>query len=407
MIPPRARPLLALVAALVAAPACRYDLDRLRGTRDATMPEDAPGDVADAMDILDAVADAPDADADTDAREPVDAPDVPEPIPCTSRPAPNAVDVGTRIGPSLVISADTVGAPSMLTPPTFGSGCPLDYSASPSPERVYRYVVERGPQLYATTDAPSCAGVFDTIVSIRTSCEQGRGQTLACDDDDAVISGCTCGSEGCPSLASSAIATGLVPGQVVYVVVDGYANRAGRFRLVLTENAGANVPPPPPSPSYLRADRCGCPGAMDTAVVSVPFPSAGDTVSGSSTTRLQQPGDQLSGTRRLSLSRVAGAALEFRLVRNDLVTDTRCIDTRAVLDLLVANTVVHSFEVRADAPTAVPLRAAYQTVAPFALPVGVAVSLGLRLREIVPAGCGSIEIERGAPGGTLTLLGGS
>jgi hypothetical protein len=390
---------LTALAAGTALSACSYDLDRLRG--DAALDMRVP-DADDAPDV-------PDKLDGFDGSDGLDVPDVrddgDELNVCTSRPAPTATEIGTRIGGSLVIAGDTLGAPSRLTPPTLGPDCPLDYS-SPSPERVYRYVVEEGPTLYATTDAPPCAGIYDTIVYVRTSCEGDRGTTLACNDDDRVLSGCGC-TDACPGLASGTMVEGLRPGQVVYVVVDGYGGRAGRFRLSLTENAARHVPPPGTSASYALADRCGCPGATDATVDALSFPAPGDTVVGSSSSVLSQPGDRLTGLRRLPFWRIAGVALETQLERNDLLQDTRCVDTRALVDLLIDNVVVHSFEVTPRTRTDRPLRVAYQGFAPRLVTTSSPVAISLRLREILPSGCGSIQFARTAPGGTLTLLGGT
>lgn len=398
-----------MFVASVLAAGCSYDLNRLRGRRDASsevLDGDSRTDVTteDVTDVTTAM-DTPEVPDAIDVLDITDSRDSENLTVCTSRPAPNAVDVGTRIGSSLVISSDTTGAPSLLTPPTFGSDCSGNYSMFPSPERVYRYVVEQGPQLYATTDAPPCAGVFDTIVYIQTSCESQRGTVLACDDDDRVLTNCDCTADACPSLASSAVADGLMPGQVVYIVVDGYQGRAGRFRLTLTENAAINAPFPAPGGSYMLADRCGCPGSLDTTVRTVPFPTAGDMVTSTTSPLLSQPGDRLTGMRTLPLSRIAGVALETRLARNALMLDTRCMNTQATIDLLINNTVVHSFVVTARTPTTVPLRVAYQTIAPLMVPTTMAVPVSLRLREIVPPNCGGVEFERTSPGGTLTLLG--
>ena len=383
---------LALLATMLAG-GCRYDLSRLRG-HDATVDESVSDDVVnpvDATDILDAIS-------------PPDAHDVPDALmtTCTSRPTPNPADVGTRIGASLVLSGDTTGALSLLTPPTIGDNCTLDYSLEPSPEIVYRYVVEHGPRLYATTDAPACTGVFDTIVYARTSCEMSSGTVLACNDDDMVINGCSSCPNPCPRLASSTMIDNLFPGQVIFIVVDGYMRQAGRFRLVLTENAALNAP----FASFgQQVDRCGCPDALDSNTINVAFPAPGDAVvSATGGTRMSQTGDRLTGMRRLTFSHIAGVALDMRLASNGLLNDARCQSTRATVELYINNVIVHAFNIDARAAANAPFRVAYQTFLPIVVPTGFAVQITLRLREIVPANCGSIEFDRTVPG-TLTLLG--
>lgn len=382
----------ALLVCALALPACSYDLDALRGLRDVRGT-----DAADAIAALD-VADAEGTDADADAGE-FDAGNQ-----CTTRVVSDPRTDGTAVGASLVITSSTRFQTSRLTPPTLAPGCNLNYSDRPSPERVFRYVVESGPTLHATTDAPWSETSFDTIVYIRTSCEQDTGEVLVCNDDDRVLDACACsmGMENCPRLDSSAIAEGLSPGQVVYVVVDGYAGRAGSFRLVLTENALHNAPPP--SSGLSTADRCASPSSLDTQLGTVRFPQPDDTVTSSAAPRLAMPGDRLSGNRMMPFVSISGAALEFRLAANNLGGDGGCADARATLDLLANNVVIHSFYVTPRTPVGTPVRVAYQTFGALSLTPSTPVQVSLRLREIAPAGCGSITVDTNAAG-TLTLVG--
>ncbi len=313
---------------------------------------------------------------------------------------------GFRVGGSSVVASSTVGQRSVLTPPRLGTGCAMDFSTSPSPERVVRYTMRDGTRLYATTDAPNCEGVFDTIVYIRTSCEPDMSMALACNDDDQVLSGCTTGCTGtdCPRYASSAAAEGLRVGQTVYVVVDGYMGHAGRFRVVLTENGLQNATPPGTGSGLVTADRCACPDTRDNMQsAAIAFPSAGDIVVGAGG-RLTAAGDSITGTRTLAFSRVGGATLQFQLNANGLMASAACMNTRATMDLLVADTVVQSFEIQTSTPVHVPVRVAFQTFGSLTVNNALPVPLALRLRGITPAGCGSIDIER-APPGELRLLG--
>jgi hypothetical protein len=365
---------------VVASMACSYDVDRLR-------PPD--GGVRD-VDPIDGDVDPGDA-ATT----------------CTSRSAMDPLAIGRRIGPSIVLAGDTFTSPtSTLTPPAVaGSDCNPGTSTEVAPEWVYRYVVERGPTLYATTDAPSCEGVYDSILYVRTTCEQTTGRALACSDDDHVLSGCACAMPTmCPGLASGVMATGLTAGQVVYVVVDGFAGRAGRFRLVLTENAAANAPPPTTAPGGV-ADRCHCHDpSVDTEVATVPFPNETDAASGAMAPLLVNPNDAVVGSRRSPFSRIAGVALEMTLRRIVTTGDGGCAAARATFDLTIGDRVMHSFAVTASTVTMQPMRVAFQTFAPVTLSTSVDLPIAVRLRDVTPAGCLGVEIDRTQPG-TLTLLG--
>lgn len=399
----RASGWLALACALTSG--CAFDLERLRGPREggADVVTDADLDVPVTDDLADVV--APDV-TPPDVVMDVPGEDHVEPPTCNTVPVIDPTPLAARIGPSMVINNSTMLAPSTVNPPTLPPGCSGSYSDAPAPERVFRYTMSsRGGRLYATTDAPACAGVFDTIVYVRSSCELDAGTVLACNDDDNVLASCVCDATACPSLASGVSATDLVPGQTVYVVVDGYRGHAGLFRLVLTENAARNEPPPDALSGLLRADRCGCPDSLDTAVWPVSFPSSADAVTGSSTTLLAQPGDRLSGLHRVSFSSVGGVALETVVARNTLGTTPICRDARATFDLLVNNTVVHSFSLGAEATAGTPVAVALQTFASLHVSTTVDIPIAIRLRSVSPTGCsGGIEFDRASPG-TLSLLG--
>jgi hypothetical protein len=152
------------------------------------------------------------------------------------------------------------------------------------------------------------------------------------------------------------------------------------------------------------ADRCMCPESTDANTSTVAFPTGGDTYSGSSTTRLAVAGDRLGGTHPLPYSRIAGVAMETRLLNNNLTADSRCVNTTATFDLLINNRAVHAFAITPRTPTTVPLRVAYQTFAPITVPTTGA-TIALRLRSISPAGCGSVEFDRTTLLNNLTVLG--
>ena len=379
--------------------ACHWDVEPLR-RRDVVEVVDVEllPDVIVADDVIDA--------SRPDAVDVVIPPDVPTTT-CTVRATPDwRAAGGFQFGRSMIIRASTLGAPSLLSPPSVsGSGCPLDTSMNPASEQVYRYVVETGPRLYLTTDAPTCASVYDTILYARTTCDQGSGTVLGCDDDSHTLSSC-----GTPaSFASSLLLEGLLPRQVVFVVVDGYMGRAGDFQLVMTENAAANAAVGTDT-ALTYADRCMCRDTTDTLSTAVPFPSGAGTdryttSTGTLVTRLANPGDKLSGPHRMPYGRIAGVALETRLAVNGLTTDARCIDTTATFDLMIDNKVVHAFSIDVRTPVTVPLRVAYQTFGPITVTTAADVQVAIRLRTITPLGCGSIEFDRAFAMNNLTVLG--
>jgi hypothetical protein len=392
----RATPLLAALACVSLLTACSYDLDRLRGNRDAATDLQRVDSADDALDQTPPDANEDDSPTDTvdrDARS-----DTPvAPLLCTSRSAPSVVDVGTRVGGTYRVTGDTTGEPSLLMPPntpqcSFGSG------TNPSPERVYRYTVQEGPRLYANTDAAACAGAFDTVLYARTSCDVDVGTDLGCDDDDHVLT--SCGSPA--SLGSGLLLGNLSPGDVVFLVIDGYNGNAGPFRLNVTENGLYNAEPTSDF-SLSPADACSCPSSLDSMQHAVMFPDSTDRMrnaSGSSLTALNRAGDRLVGTHALTFTNIAGAALEFRLSSNGL-----CAGASAVLDLVIDGQAVAAFYVDDGARPGTTQRMALQTFG--TIGNSATTSVELRLRGITPSSCttpAGLAFDTATPG-TLTLLG--
>jgi hypothetical protein len=337
-----------------------------------------------------------------------DAPDVIEPdvavdVPmeagaiCTTRSAPAVPDVGTRVGGTYRVSGDTTGEPSMLNPPNTPL-CSFGTSTSPSPERVYRYVVQQGPRLYANTDAAQCAGIFDTVLYARTSCDPGVGSDLDCDDDDHVLTDC-----GSPSgYASGILLDNLTAGEVVFLVIDGYNGNAGPFRLNVTENGLFNAQP---STDFALnpADACSCPSSLDNMQRSVVFPDSTDHMRnpiGASITAINRAGDRLSGTHAVTFTNIAGAGLEFRLSSNGL-----CAGASALFDPVIGGQAVGAFYIDDGARPGTTQRMAFQTFG--TVTTAASSTVELRLRGITPSSCTSaagIVFDTSMPG-TLTLLG--
>ena len=372
----------ALVAS--ASAACSYDLDRLRGHPDGSI--DDQGD-----DITDDTG-----NTDEDVIPPVDAPPV-----CTSRsmPAANVSAAGSLIGGTWTIQGSTQFDQSLLTPPTI-AGCPIDYSMGPTNEHVYAYTVVQGPRLFATTDAPPCSGLgaFDTVLYARSSCDPA-GINYQCDDDDHNLS--TCGAQ--VGLSSQILLDHLSPGDVVYLVVDGYMGNSGSFRLNVTENGLLNALP---NTTLVNPERrCGCPSSTDNMIQAVGFPTSSDVMRDGSmnpVTHLAQPGDRLVGTHPLPFLSIAGVTLEFQLTENSL-----CATGQATFDLLIEGQQVDSFIIDGGAQIGTQLRASLQTFGRISRSFqGSPTSIELRLRDF-GAGCrGSFQFDTTTNAGTLTLLGG-
>lgn len=376
-------PLAIGLGASLCSVACSYDLDRLRGVHDAQVDDridTAPPDGA-------PVDDAPDAQE----RDAVDVPGDTGPT-CTD---PTVLDVrtfGSQFGSTWRVTGDTNGGPSVLSPPDM---CTTSSGGAATSERVYRYVVQQGPRLYATTDSlAACGGSFDTILYALAACADAT-TALGCDDDDHVLTRC----DAVAGFTSSILLDGLRPGQPVYLVVDGFDGHTGQFSLSVTENGLQNAVLPSLPPVGVPTTRCGCPGSTDNVVQTLPFPSPDDrarSAVGGSIASLSHEGDRLGGSHSIpALARVAGAALEFTLAMNGLSCNTGV----ATFDLLVGGSAVQSFEIDARAPTLTPQHVSYATFG--ALIVSNTAQIELRLRSVGDCTGGVVFM----PNGTLTLVG--
>jgi hypothetical protein len=202
-------------------------------------------------------------------------------------------------------------------------------------------------------------------------------------------------------LASSILFNGLNPGDVVFLVVDGFGGLGGPFRLNVTENGLLNAAPS--TNSVLNpSNQCDCPGTSDNGQTSIVFPSRSDQMlsGSSSTTVLNTPGDRVTGVHIVPFSRIAGVALEFKLAANGL-----CSGGYATFDFMMDNRAIAAFTIDNDAPTALTIRMSLQTFDTIALST-TSPAIELRLREVAAA-CSSgagLRFDL-ATSGSLTLLG--
>jgi hypothetical protein len=117
--------------------------------------------------------------------------------------------------------------------------------------------MQRGNRLVATTNGAPCSGSFDTVLYAIDTCDTPDASVTnfrACSDDDVVMCSCT-GSTNCENVRSTVEINFLQPGDVVYLVVDGYQSQSGPFRLSVAENGLRPVAPPMAS----LGNHCTCP----------------------------------------------------------------------------------------------------------------------------------------------------
>lgn len=383
------RPLAALALAALAS-ACSYNLDALRLRDGAAPPVDAPDDTG-------VVADDTGRDVPGIDRPDTDGPPLDVPVDTGADARPGDASMGTcsshavetttptEIGGSRVWAGSTNTAENRLSPSMgAGTGCMASNNA---PERVYRYVVREGPRLVATTLGPRCSGAVDTLLYALNTCEPTGRRVLACSDDDPSAPSCAgCSGDECPNLHSTIEVNNLVPGDVVYVVVDGYGDTRGSYRLAVAENAA--LPAALPATGTVASRCTTCVGATGAAPVTVTFPNERDMGM-----TMAMPGHRIHGTRNVSLRSITGAAGRFRLQRNNLAVGAGCADATAVIDLLIQGTVVTAFTITSRTPGPSMVNVVYTTFAPIMVPVGGNVTIEYRLREISPAGCGSVDIN--------------
>ncbi len=410
------RAALAPAAALLCA-ACSYDLDVLRGRDagpDARRP-DASGDVA-----------APDV-APPDVAPDRPAPDVAPPDAGPSRDA----SMGSCMGHDAamlngatpgVVSADGV---LTVTGNTVGGGAAIagchDQSSTAMSTRVYRYVVQSGPRLVATTNTGLCgagmAAAHDTILGAYFDCNANGlvPGPRSCVDDDNVnvclgMSSCAGNTElGCNIAFSTLELSGLTRGDVVYLAVSSYPmaglQSRGPFRLSVAENG---LPPAaPPTMGTPAANRCVCPSSTMPPAMwasrAVEFPRAG------ATNQLGADSRSVFATRPAGLTQVWGLSGVLRLSQYSVSTAGPCGvsgGALAALDVIVGTVVVASVTLGVYVGEPGTVTIPFTTFTPITFMPGAEPLFQYRIRNVQPANatCVTLNVDLAAPN-TLTLYG--
>ena len=432
------------------ASACSYNLDILRGSdasvdtpREPSPPDrpspdvprtDAAPDVASPdvapMDVPrpDAAPDAPpdvapmdvarpDAtpDAAPDVVAPDAAPDVPTRDPVVGACALSGVEAVTPGAQGVtVIEGTTVGAlPNALAMPCTGG-------LSTGSTRVYRYEVQAGSRLVASTNTGRC-NTHDTVLAAYFSCESGGrpagSADASCNDDDradlcAPCAGGTGLASGCGAVLSTLTLDNLVPRDVIYFAVANYGGTGGTppgpFRLTIAENGLRPVATPGRAEPVPGAPQCACPSSPTPPFESgtVSFPSAADTGSLASGSRT------LVGARPAPLARAVGVSARLALSRFTVLTAGACAvpgdEPRAALDLIVGASVAATVSLSAAVARSGFVTIPYVAFTAPSLTPGAGVTLQYRVRSVAPAdpSCFSLEVDP-AGASSVTLYGGN
>jgi hypothetical protein len=405
-----------VVGAALQVAACSYDLDVLRG-RDGGV--DAPR------------VDLPVAEMPTlDMTPPPDRVTADVPM-ADVRPARDAsmgacmgqMPVNLGAGTAGLVTAN--GVTSIEGNTTGGAanivgGC-QEMATTSSTTRVYRYVVQTGPRLVATTNTGLCgmspAGAHDTILAAYFTCGMGGlvpGPRSCVDDDDANLCegmmACTASTNlGCGTKFSSLELSGLVPGDVVYLAVSSYMDAMtprGPFRLSVAEN-GLSPAAPPTAGMYRAANRCACPST------TAPFPMwasrAIDFPRSTDQNQLMSASRSVFGNRPVMLTQVWGVSGSLRLSNFSVSTAGDCAvsgGAKAALDVILGTTVIASVSLGVYVGEASTVTIPFTSFAPIAFAMGASPSLQYQIRNVQPAesSCVSINIDVNAPN-TLTLYG--
>jgi hypothetical protein len=431
---------LASLAALSAL-GCAYDYDRIRDPDafvDRALPRPDAG-----VEVVTADIPAPDT-ATTDVFDAPPTPDVQpdlvvmdvQPDIPTRPPRTGACDLpgvtslapgpSTSVGSSLVVTGSTVTARdtnarmTRLRPLVATSvGC-ANVSDSATVTRIFRYTVQSGPRVLATTNTGACSyvsgsvGGFDTVLYALPSCDMaGRTGALACSDDDNITLCRACATparDGCRNLQSTVEISNQAPGDVIYFVVDEYMT-PGNFTLAVAENGLLPATPPSLIPmGATLAPRCSCATtAPVTTTQTIPFPGgtfADDVMP------FTGVGRAVRGLRPVSLRTISAvsATLRFRRVSFTLDGDCAMAVPRMTFDLFVNNVLMASFVVTPGTAAGVPVGVIYTAASPFARPASGTVPIEIRLREVTPnERCIQAELDTNPVNGStvsaVTLVG--
>lgn len=329
-------------------------------------------------------------------------------------PAGRAVDLTTTEATGLSAMTDNTTADAgALTLPTGMAlfNCSnVDTQMSPA-TRVYRYTVRQGSRLTATTNTGLCSDLDTRVFALR-SCDGADGgpNVWGCADDLANVGELLCQSctdagatANCNTLKST-LDLDVVPGDVVFLAVNGFGNATGAFRLWVGENAGSLEPllATPPTGIAL-VNRCPCqPTSRRLTAINFPGGSEGAMDTGIAPLSADS---RILGARAFTGGMVSGVTAQLRFSDVRVNPDPSCTGTvlKGTFDLFVGNYLVTSFSLRTPliAPTTVTVP--FTSFTPVNIPAGNT-RFQLNLRAVEPASCLTFEIDRNGPN-VVTLYG--
>jgi len=334
---PTHRGLLGLAAAL--AGGCSYDLDALRGNRDAAVDRPAPVDQG-----------QPPVDTGPrDAGQPDDRPVAERDALTGTCTVPMGMGTFTAT-PAGTLFDDNTNRTDLAAVPLLATtaGCTEQDADGPMRSRVYRLDVRRTGRLTVTSHTGLC-NTFDTRIQLVQGCAREVAQMpLACSDDLPGTDPLRCNT--CPSTQMPANTSGCfgllstahfdaVAGDTVFAVVHGYQSARGNFRLWVGENA-ALVEPFNPMAAF-TVNRCACLTAPGTRQ-AFNFPSS----AGLSAPAVLSTGSQgVLHAVAIPAGTYQGVSAQFR-VNLLLSADRQCLTAtqrRVVLDLFIGSRVITAF----------------------------------------------------------------
>ncbi len=381
---------LALGAALAAG--CSYDLDALRGNRDAATDRGAPVDTG-----------PPPVDAGPRDTGPAEDRPLPE---RDAHAGSCALDAGLSplsLGTAGALLDDNTNRPEVTSVPLLNTtaGCTEQDTEGPQRSRVYRIEVRRAGRLTVSTHTGLC-NTFDTRVQLVRGCSMAEAQPpLACADDLGPTDPLRCSNcpstdmpnntSGCFGLLSTAHVDA-VPGDRIFAVVHGYRMTRGNFRLWAGENA-ALIEPFNPTASF-TVDRCACLGPAGTRR-EFNFPSSA-MVSNSVTLSTGTQG--VLHAVAIPTGFYQGVSAQFRLKLN-LSAEARCLmaaQRKVVLDLFIGSRVVTAFSLDVRNRSGI-VSVPYTAFRPQQItsPGNLGFELRQRSEEPVDGQCLRVEVEPG------------
>jgi hypothetical protein len=314
----------------------------------------------------------------------------------------------------LTVTGTTVGGEAAI------AGCHEAASTTMS-TRVYRYVVQNGPRLVATTNTGLCgagmAAAHDTILGAYLDCNANGlvPGPRSCVDDDNVnvclgMSSCAGNTElGCNIAFSTLELSGLTRGDVVYLAVSSYPmaglQSRGPFRLSVAENG---LPPAaPPTAGRPVSSRCACPTTTAPpamwATRAIEFPRTG------AANQLGSMTPNVFAMLPVGLTQVWGVSGVLRLSQFSVSTAGPCGvsgGALAALDVILGTAVVASVTLGVYVGEPGTVTIPFTTFAPISFVAGAVPQFQYSIRNVQPANatCVSLNVDLAAPN-TLTLYG--